>query len=63
VVDVRRQQCPYPLLMIKKALDGLREGDVLEAQTDHLPTARETTPRCRDMGYGLQVIGAVCGAS
>ncbi len=57
VVDVRRQQCPYPLLMIKKALDGLREGDVLEAQTDHLPTARETTPRfCRDMGYGLQVL-------
>ncbi|MEO5656693.1 MAG: ATP-binding cassette domain-containing protein [Nitrospiria bacterium] len=56
-VDVRRQQCPYPLLMIKKALDGLREGDVLEAQTDHLPTARETTPRfCKDMGYGLDVL-------
>lgn len=57
VVDVRRQQCPYPLLMIKKALDGLREGQVLEAQTDHLPTARETTPRfCRDMGYAFDVI-------
>ena len=56
-VDVRRQQCPYPLLMIKKALDGLREGEVLEAQTDHLPTVRETTPRfCRDMGYALRVI-------
>ncbi len=57
VVDVRRRECPYPLLMIKKALDGLREGEVLEAQTDHLPTARETTPRfCRDMSYGLDVI-------
>ena len=56
-IDVRRQQCPYPLLMIKKALDGLREGDVLEAQTDHLPTARETTPRfCKDMGYPLDVV-------
>ena len=57
VVDVRRKECPYPLLMIKKALDGLSEGDVLEAQTDHLPTVRETTPRfCKDMGYPFQVV-------
>ena len=57
VVDVRRKECPYPLLMIKKALDGLSQGDILEAQTDHLPTVRETTPRfCKDMGYPFEVV-------
>lgn len=51
-LDVKGQICPYPIIMTRKELAGLKAGEVLEVVTDNPPTAHETMPGlCRGKGY------------
>ncbi len=57
LIDVRGAVCPHPLNVIRDAMRGLNDREVLQAVCDHEPTARENVPRfCTRRGYPFRVI-------
>ena len=55
-IDVRGQICPYPLIMIKQAMEKMAVGQVLEVLTDYEPTVHTTIPGfCEKKGYPFEI--------
>jgi len=44
-LDIKGKTCPFALLFVKKKLQSLQSGDVLEVLCDHPPAALENIPR------------------
>jgi len=56
-IDIRGKVCPYTLVLTKKALDGVKGGDVIKVICDHAPAAEDTIPAyCEKQGYECEVI-------
>jgi selenium metabolism protein YedF len=54
-VDARGMACPRPLILAKKALNGLAAGDTVQLLVDN-ETSKENVERfCRDNGVEVQV--------
>lgn len=50
-LDLRGSVCPINFVRIKIALDGLHEGELLEAVVDPSPVSLEVERSLREQGY------------
>jgi NitT/TauT family transport system ATP-binding protein len=57
LIDVRGAICPHPLNVIRNAMRGLKDREILQVICDHEPTAKENAPRfCSRRGYPFRVV-------
>ncbi|MFQ5815230.1 MAG: sulfurtransferase TusA family protein [Candidatus Hydrothermarchaeaceae archaeon] len=56
-VNLMGEVCPYPMILLKKEVAGLKPGEMLKALIDSRPTVTDTIPRfCEKNGYDLEVV-------
>ncbi|MBI5026468.1 MAG: sulfurtransferase TusA family protein [Nitrospirae bacterium] len=56
-LDVLGRVCPYPLVMVKKAMEKLGSGQVLKVLADAPASVEDTIPRfCEKQGYSLETV-------
>jgi len=55
VLDVRGLTCPYPQLLVTKALSGLSGEDILEVTLDNPPSVRDIPLALEEKGYRIGV--------
>ena len=55
-LDVRGMVCPFPQILIIKALENLAENDILEVFIDNPPSVRDIPPALERKGYKSEVI-------
>ncbi len=53
VLDVRGLTCPYPQVLVTRALESLSSKDVLEVVLDNPPSVRDIPPALKDRGYNV----------
>lgn len=54
--DGRGQRCPYPNLMVKKAVKAMNDGEVLDFWVDYEPAIKESLPTmCERAGWQFEV--------
>ena len=54
-LDVRGLVCPYPQLLVMRALSGLSQNDILEVILDNPPSVRDIPPILEERGYNVNV--------
>lgn len=52
-IDVRGLTCPYPQVLVTRALEILSSKDVLEVILDNPPSVRDIPPALKDRGYDV----------
>jgi tRNA 2-thiouridine synthesizing protein A len=52
-IDVLGLRCPEPLMLIRKKMRELSEGDILEIIADDPATLRDVPNLCTHLGYTL----------
>lgn len=52
-LDALGLRCPEPVMMVRKEVRGLNEGDVLLIQADDPASVRDIPSFCRFMGHQL----------
>ena len=55
-LDTRGLVCPYPQLLVVRALNSLSSKDVLEVLIDNPPSVRDIPPILEERGYKVDVI-------
>ena len=55
-LDVRGMVCPFPQVLITKALENLAEKDVLEVFIDNPPSVRDIPPALERKGYNTDIV-------
>ncbi len=55
-LDVRGLVCPFPQVMVSRALEDLTEEDILEVITDNPPSVRDIPPALEKKGYNAYII-------
>ncbi len=55
VLDVRGLACPYPQLLVTKALNGLSGEDILEVTLDNPPSVRDIPLALEEKGYKIGI--------
>lgn len=55
-LDVRGLVCPYPQLLITRALSSLSQNDILEVVLDNPPSVRDIPPILEERGYKVNVL-------
>jgi TusA-related sulfurtransferase len=55
-LDVRGLVCPYPQLLVTRALSNLSSNDLLEVTIDNPPSLRDIPPILEGMGYKVDII-------
>ncbi|NHV98566.1 MAG: sulfurtransferase TusA family protein [Thaumarchaeota archaeon] len=55
-LDTRGLVCPYPQLLVIRALNSLSSKDVLEVLIDNPPSVRDIPPILEERGYKVDVI-------
>jgi len=55
-LDTRGLVCPYPQLLVVRALNNLSSNDVLEVLIDNPPSVRDIPPILKERGYKVDVI-------
>jgi len=52
-LDVRGLTCPYPQLLVTRALSNLSSEDVLEVILDNPPSVKDIPPALEERGYNV----------
>lgn len=55
-LDVRGLVCPYPQLLVTRALSSLSHNDILEVLLDNPPSIRDIPPILEERGYNVSVV-------
>jgi len=55
-LDVRGMVCPFPQILITKALENLAEKDILEVFIDNPPSVRDIPPALERKGYNTDLV-------
>ncbi len=55
-LDVRGMVCPFPQILIIKALENLVENDILEVFIDNPPSVRDIPPALERKGYNTGLV-------
>ena len=55
-LDVRGMVCPFPQILIIKALENLAENDILEVFIDNPPSVRDIPPALERKGYNTGLV-------
>ncbi len=50
-LDVRGLTCPYPQVLVTRALDSLSPNNTLEVTLNNPPSVRDIPPALKDRGY------------
>lgn len=58
-LDVRGLTCPYPQVLVVRALEGLSSGDILEVVLDNPPSVRDIPPALKDRRYEVLDVSSV----
>lgn len=53
LLDVKGYVCPHPQIYSKKALEKIKEGDILEVQFDNPSSAESITMMCEQLGMHI----------
>lgn len=57
ILDVLGRPCPYPIVLIKSAMEQLSSGAILKVLCDSQITVEEVIPHyCERRGYGCAII-------
>jgi len=54
-LDVRGFTCPYPQILVTRALSNLCAEDILEVTLDNPPSVRDIPPALEEKGYEVNV--------
>lgn len=54
-LDVRGMVCPFPQILVTKALETLAEKDILEVLIDNPPSVRDIPPALEKKGYSTDI--------
>ena len=52
-LDVRGLTCPYPQVLVTRALESLSSYDILEVTLNNPPSVRDIPPALKDRGYDV----------
>jgi TusA-related sulfurtransferase len=52
-IDVQDLTCPYPQVLVTRALEQLSAGDTLEVVLNNPPSTRDIPPALKDRGYDV----------
>ncbi|MEM2088516.1 MAG: sulfurtransferase TusA family protein [Thermoproteota archaeon] len=55
-IDARRLVCPYPQLLIIRAISNLSSGDILEVLIDNPPSVKDIPPILEERGHKVDVV-------
>ncbi|MHA2006242.1 MAG: sulfurtransferase TusA family protein [Promethearchaeota archaeon] len=55
-LDVRGLVCPFPQVMVTRALEDLEEEEVLEVIIDNPPSVRDIPPALAKKGYTSDIV-------
>ncbi|MBO3842476.1 MAG: sulfurtransferase TusA family protein [Candidatus Brockarchaeota archaeon] len=55
-IDARGLVCPYPQLLVFRALSSLSAGDVLEVLVDNPPSVKDIPPILEERGHKVDVV-------
>ncbi|MEM3647754.1 MAG: sulfurtransferase TusA family protein [Thermoproteota archaeon] len=55
-IDARGLVCPYPQLLIVRAISSLSPGDVLEVLVDNPPSVKDIPPILEERGHMVNVV-------
>ncbi|MBO3754724.1 MAG: sulfurtransferase TusA family protein [Candidatus Brockarchaeota archaeon] len=55
-IDARGLVCPYPQLLVVRALSSLSAGDVLEVLVDNPPSVKDIPPILEERGHKVDVV-------
>ncbi len=55
-IDARGLVCPYPQLLVVRALSILSPGDILEVLVDNPPSVKDIPPILEERGHKVDVI-------
>ncbi len=55
-LDVRGMVCPFPQILIIKALENLAKKDILEVFIDNPPSVRDIPPALERKGYNTDIV-------
>lgn len=55
-IDARGLVCPYPQLLVFRALSSLSAGDVLEVLVDNPPSIKDIPPILEEKGHKVDVV-------
>lgn len=55
-LDVRGMVCPFPQILVTKALETLAEKDILEVLIDNPPSVRDIPPALEKKGFNTDII-------
>jgi len=55
-LDVRGLVCPYPQLLVTRALSSLSHNNILEVILDNPPSVRDIPPILKERGYNVSVV-------
>lgn len=50
-LDARGLTCPYPQVLVTRALESLSANDILEVTLNNPPSVRDIPPALKDRGY------------
>lgn len=53
LLDVKGYVCPHPQIYSKKALEKIKEGDILEVHFDNPSSAESITMMCEQLGMQI----------
>lgn len=54
-LDARGFVCPYPQLLVMRALNALSSDEILEVTLDNPPSVRDIPPALEEKGYEVEV--------
>ncbi len=58
-IDVQGLTCPYPQVLVTRALERLSPNDTLEVVLNNLPSVRDIPPALKDRGYEVSDVVAL----
>lgn len=54
-LDVRGEQCPYPMMKASEAMQKAKEGEVIEVVTDHPPALMTIPNEAIKLGWNVKI--------
>lgn len=54
-LDVKGLVCPYPQLLVLRAIHEISSGDILEVILDNAPSVKDIPPALNGKGYDVEV--------
>lgn len=61
-LDARGRSCPIPIVQLRRAIDGVAAGDLVEVLADDAAFPADVTAWCKKLGHDLLSLATLEGA-